>query len=304
MKYFFWTLALIAAVRTQGQGIGVETYRLLSDPWGDAVEASRDLLGTPQKRSQVIAGFTALVIADPWLTSRWQQHIEPLQDPIRSAIHLPFYYQRTPLGPYLVNSDGLAFNWIVGGYIAGSVFKKPRIREAAVLCGKVAVENFLVNHIILKTAFGRNRPLRPLNNYVTVDVPQPYIRDGYPYVNNPMDFFNDTRVSIYGTHVGTAMPSFHSSLYFGFAAVLDETLLPWYVAYPLALFPFAYDLRDHNHWVSDMVVAGVIGTALGKAAVHRYDRRKARATNLRARSVASNAIWYPTPQGIGFRATW
>lgn len=304
MKYLFWIAALNASSLV-AQGIAREAYQVLRDPWGDAVEASKDLLGTPEKRSRAIAGFAALVIADPWLTSRWQQHIEPIQDPIRSAIHLPFYYQRTPLGPYLVNSDGLAFNWIVGGYLAGGFFDKPRVREAALLCGKVAVENFVVNHLILKTAFGRNRPLRPLNDYVTVDVPQAYTRDGYPYVNNPLDFFNDTRVSIYGTHLGTAMPSFHSSLYFGFAAVLDETLLPWYVAYPMALFPFAYDLRDHNHWISDMVVAGIIGASLGKTAVRRYDRRKAQLE--KKRSVGTNnisSLWYPTPHGFGFRATW
>jgi len=303
MKRILFACA-IASSSLFAQGLAIEAYRVLRDPLGDAAEASKDLLGTTQKRSRAIAGFTALVIADPWLTSRWQQHVEPLQDPIRTAIRLPFYYQRTPLGPYLVNSDGLAFNWIVGGYLAGSVFNKPRVREAALLCGKVAVENFIVNHLILKTTFGRNRPLRPFNDYVTTDVPQQYIRDGYPYVNNPLDFFNDTRVSIYGTHLGTAMPSFHSALYFGFAAVLDETLLPWYLAYPMALFPFVYDLRDHNHWVSDMVVSGVIGTALGKAAVHRYDRRKTRFRNNGALNSSLNSLWYPTAQGLGFRATW
>ncbi len=302
MNYLRVFLVWLGTISCFGQGLLIDTYRVYRDPVGDVWEAGTDLLGTPQKRKRALAGVVLLLAADPLLTSRWQQHVEPLQGPLRQLIPLPFYYQRTRLGPFLVNSDGLAFNWIVGGAIAGTVFNKPRVRETAMLCSKVAVENFVVNHLVLKTVFGRNRPLRPLNAYVRTPIPEQYVRDGYPYVSDPLDWFNSTRVSLYGTHEGTAMPSFHSSIYFSFAAVLDEALLPWYVAYPMAMFPVAYDLRDHNHWVSDLVVAGVIGTAIGKSAVRRYDRRKVLATAKRNPQVST--LWYPSSQGLGFRAIW
>lgn len=66
---------------------------------------------------------------------------------------------------------------------------------------------------------------------------------------------------------GTAMPSLHATAYYAVAKVMQMEYDNYLIPYGFATFIFFANLEDHRHWLSDMLVGGLIGTIIGRSVV-------------------------------------
>ena len=110
------------------------------------------------------------------------------------------------------------------------------------------------------------------------------------FTTDPFDFFNSTGIHFRPHAEGTAMPSFHFTLYFStarvYSGVYDNSLIPYGVATALALAT----AEGHNHWVSDMVAGALIGTGIGNVVLNNYDERKREAMGMVIPIVSSKGV--------------
>lgn len=160
---------------------------------------------------------------------------------------------------------------IAGGtYLAGVVFKEPEVRATGVDALVTMGLAQLLLTLPLKVAVGRSRPSR---NQGT--------QDFHPFQG------------------GESFPSGHTTQAFALASVIAEHAdRPWVsaVSYSLAGLVGLARMEQRQHFLSDVVAGGLIGTFVGKAVV---------ATNqgLRARARATVSLSFaPTlqPGGYGF----
>ena len=211
-------------------------------------------------------------------------------------------YQKTfvPIGkkfdlPELVDIDNLTIDaqylalGVAGTYAYGIVANDERSQVAALLATKAVAYSYLTSHVILKTAFGRLRPVSDLENHTgpTGD-----------FSTSPFNFFNSTGVH-FDTHPhATAMPSFHFTMYFStarvYSGVYDNYFIPYGIAAALAL----QSAEGHNHWVSDMVAGALIGTGIGNVILNNYEERRG-AIDMSFAPIASSK-----GAGFGFQMTF
>ena len=153
----------------------------------------------------------------------------------------------------------------------GVALNDEKSQTAAVLATKAVASSYLTTHLILKSAIGRNRPVQNLSGF-----------EGDPgdFTTNPLDFGNYHGVDLLTTAYGTAMPSFHTTLYFSVARVYAGVYDNYWVPYSLAGVLFASNIRGHRHWVSDMVAAAFIGTAIGEVVLDGYYGSKGRSSSI------------------------
>ena len=90
------------------------------------------------------------------------------------------------------------------------------------------------------------------------------------FTTNPLDFGNYHGVDLLSDAYGTAMPSFHTTLYFSVARVYAGVYDNYWVPYSVAGVLFASNIKGHRHWVSDMVAAAFIGTVIGEVVLDGY----------------------------------
>jgi len=61
----------------------------------------------------------------------------------------------------------------------------------------------------------------------------------------------------------------------------------YWIPYTIATGVFLADLKDHNHWVSELLIGGLIGTIIGKSVVNssrkQIEKDKNTALNLNPR---------------------
>ena len=69
---------------------------------------------------------------------------------------------------------------------------------------------------------------------------------------------------------GTAMPSWHSALYFSIARVMSLEFDNVWIPYTVSMFPLLYDIDGHRHWVSDLVAGAVVGSLIGTLVFENY----------------------------------
>ena len=151
----------------------------------------------------------------------------------------------------------------------------------AIAAGKAAAYSVLVSQLVLKTLTGRSRP----NPKLGEPLPQ-----GSPYSNSPYDFGRTPRPSVEATSKGTALPSFHFTLYFAVARTYAVAYENTWIPYGLAATALLSESKGHNHWVSDMVAGATIGTVIGNIS----------SQNLRSKSAqASGGMFFPTFSSSG-----
>ena len=271
---FFLLVFTMATVNVWSQNVfgtlQKEAKSCLKDPIKDLRISYDTLLGTSNKRWAAGALVSSLVLSDYWTTTAFQNYVEPTT-PFFQRVPMNNPFRNTPFSPVLNGIDGVYAAGIGLTYLGGIMLNKKQWREAALIGGKVSLEGYVVSHLFLKTITGRQRPIRPLDLYRNSPIPS-----NQPFTNNPLDFFNWRAPALLSRADATAFPSFHFTLYFGLAAVADYYLAPWWVAYPVCLFPLAYTMDGHNHWVSEMVVGAMIGTSLAHGAIRRYENEKKR----------------------------
>jgi len=112
-----------------------------------------------------------------------------------------------------------------------------RLQDAGILTIKAILGSYLVSHLVLKTAFARNRPNRPLKGG---ELEEHFTRD-------PFDFFNWHEPYLVSNDDGTAFPSWHFALYFSVAKVMQLHFDNYWIPYTVSMFPLVYEADGHRH---------------------------------------------------------
>ncbi|WP_345970314.1 phosphatase PAP2 family protein [Sulfurimonas sp. HSL1-6] len=174
---------------------------------------------------------------------------------------------------------GMAFS-----YLGGVAFGDERTQAAALLAIKATAYSYAISHVILKTLTGRQRPMDDLKNCTDS-------RSIY-HTCDPYDFGNWHWPPTFNTEQdGTSMPSFHTTMYFSVARVVAEVYDSYWLPYLGAGVLFASAIKGHQHWVSDLVAGGIIGTWIGHEVVYSYTKN---AQGERAQTYTIS----PTPYGF------
>jgi membrane-associated phospholipid phosphatase len=147
---------------------------------------------------------------------------------------------------------------IIGIYLGSLITNSEKGQFVGVNAFKAIAYSTLITQVTLKTIFGRNRPEFPLNTTTK----------GYPFTNDNWDFFNSRENAIIlSDPKATGMPSLHVTTYFALAKVLQMEYDNYWVPYGLMSVVFFSNVKGHQHWFSDMVVGGLVGTLIGRSIV-------------------------------------
>ncbi|MDA9781602.1 phosphatase PAP2 family protein [Schleiferiaceae bacterium] len=252
---------------------------------------AKAIINRPLKNPNLTANgvkLFAMIVTDYQTTKFFQENIEPLDVHVRSVISFPSLYPNVPvLGKWGGGVDGWMYTGVTAMYAAGVLTGHEKMQEAGILTTKAVVESYIVSHIVLKTLVARHRPARPLGG-VGSD------RDSqYPFVQSPLDFFNFHVPYLHSDAYGTGFPSYHATMFFAFASVNAKVFDNKWIPYGLATTALLYDIRGHNHWVSELVAGAVIGEFIGKVVYENYHERRNTSNSLRKRRR------FATQMGIG-----
>lgn len=206
-------------------------------------------LDHPETTGWFLLGIGGLVAVDKPVTTYYQDHVEaPLQG---YRIEVPKGLEKFT---GMKGVDALAVTGIAGSWVLGVLFDDEKSQEAALLATKATLYSIGVSHLILKTAFGRSRPVPNLGT-ATQDSP--------PYSTNPYSFGHYHNPQLGSLQGGTAMPSYHFTFYFALARVYQQVYDNYVIPYGVAAALLASNIKYHRHWVSDMVAGALIGTMIG-----------------------------------------
>ncbi|PTL97822.1 MAG: hypothetical protein DA396_02915 [Bacteroidetes bacterium] len=253
---------------------------------------AKAIVNRPLKNPNLTANgvkLFAMIVTDYQTTKFFQEQIEPLDVYVRDAISFPSLFTGVPvLGRWGGGVDGYMYTGVSAIYAAGVLLGNEKMQEAGILTTKAVVESYIVSHIVLKTLVARHRPARPLGDYSQTD------RDSqYPFVHSPLDFFNFHVPYLHSDAYGTGFPSYHATMFFAFASVNSKVFDNKWIPYGLATTALLYDIRGHNHWVSELVAGAVIGEFIGKVVYENYHERRNTSNSLRKRRR------FATQMGIG-----
>lgn len=146
----------------------------------------------------------------------------------------------------------------MGLYAGSLIINNKKGQIVATNAIKSVTYSYLISHLVLKTIFARNRPQRRINDN------EPVIA---PWTKNNWDFGNFHTVYTDSKVYGTAFPSFHATFYYSVAKVFQMEYNNYWIPYTIATGVFLSDIKGHNHWVSDILVGGLVGTIIGKSIV-------------------------------------
>lgn len=252
-------------------GIGAELGDIASFPFRD-----------PGTFGVFAVGIGALLLVDKPATRAYQKTFVPIGERFNL--------------PELVDIDNLTIDaqylglGVAGTYAYGLAANDERAQVAALLATKAVAYSYLTSHIVLKTAFGRLRPVS--------DLDRPSRNRGGTFSSSPFEFFNSTGPHLDTEPYATSMPSFHFTMYFStarvYSGVYDNYVIPYGIAAALAL----QSAEGHNHWVSDMVAGALIGTGIGNVILNNYEERRD-GINMSFAPIASTK-----GAGIGFQMTF
>ena len=253
---------------------------------------ARAIINRPLKNPNLTANgvkLFAMIVTDYQTTKFFQEQIEPLDVYVRDAISFPSLFTGVPvLGRWGGGVDGWMYTGVTAMYAGGVLTGHEKMQEAGILTTKAVVESYVVSHIILKTLVARHRPARPLGDYSQTD------RDSqYPFVHSPLDFFNFHVPYLHSDAYGTGFPSYHATMFFAFASVNAKVFDNKWIPYGLATTALLYDIRGHNHWVSELVAGAVIGEFIGKVVYENYHERRNDSNSLKKKRK------YSTQLGMG-----
>lgn len=209
-----------------------------------------------KKTGYYAAGVLGLIATDK-ITTKAFQNIEKNID--YRLPNLTPHFLRDSKNMWINNTENTYLTYPIIGIYLGSLFtNNEKGQFVGVNAFKAIAYSTLITQVTLKTVFGRNRPEFPLNTNTK----------GYPFTNNNWDFFNGRENEILlSDPKATAMPSLHVTTYFALAKVLQMEFDNYWVPYGLMTAVFFSNVKGHQHWVSDMVVGGIIGTLIGRSIV-------------------------------------
>lgn len=200
------------------------------------------------------AGILGLIAADKITTRAWQDYIEPNIDYSLPNI-TPRFLNNTRI-QWLKGENAYLTYPIIGVYLGSLITNDEKGQYVGMNSFKAIVYSTLITQLTLKTIFGRNRPNRPLD-----------VGDRYGHTNDNWDFFNSRDEYLFGSAKGSSLPSMHVTTYFALAKVLQMEYDNYWIPYGLMTVVFFSNVKAHEHWFSDFVAGGIIGTLIGRSIV-------------------------------------
>ncbi|WP_281309769.1 phosphatase PAP2 family protein [Flavobacterium flavigenum] len=199
------------------------------------------------------AGIIGLIAVDKQTTGFLHDHIEPNID-----YTLPDIDPKNRI-PYVTGHDPYIIYPIVGLYAGSLIFNNKKGQVVATNAAKSLAYSYVITQLVLKTVTSRNRPHRRLNDNNPVEE---------PFTRNQWDFGNYNNIHLKsGPNGGTSFPSFHSTAYFAVAKVFQMEYNNYWIPYTFVTAVFLADIKSHEHWVSDLLVGGLVGTIIGRSIV-------------------------------------
>jgi len=221
----------------------------------DFVFLGKEFSNDWKKTGYYAAGILGLITADKITTKAYHKYVEPNIDYSLPIITPNFL--RSSKNVWINGENSYLTYPIIGLYVGSLFSNKEKGQFAAINSFKAITYSTLITQFALKTIFGRNRPNRPLGLEPTTT----------PFTNNNWDFFNGRNGYLYGDAAGTGIPSMHATGYFAIAKVIQMEFDNYWIPYGIMALTFLSDIQEHNHWLSDMVVGGILGTLIGRSIV-------------------------------------
>lgn len=229
------------------------------------------------KKTAIWAGsIFGLVIVDKYTTGFLHDHIEPALEDYR----LPNISLNDNLPSWLKHEDAYITYSLAGLYAGSVLFNNERGQIAAANGIKSLAYSYLISHIVLKALFARNRPHRNINDNL------PFNKDYHTRDNWEFGQWHPIELDVQKPtgSKGTAFPSFHATAFFAVAKVMQMEYDNYWIPYGVMSAVFLSNMKGHDHWVSDLVLGGVIGTVIGKAIVTNSRKQQAKRENALTKS--------------------
>jgi membrane-associated phospholipid phosphatase len=280
MKKYFLPLLLLLILQTKAQHTNILTTDSLLkqrnhlQTFGHVVKTSFNTIPSDfvhlgkefskdwKKTGYYAAGILGLIATDKITTKAWQDYVEP-----NIKYQLPNmtpHFLRNSSNVWLNNAENTYLTYpVIGIYLGSLITNNEKGQFVGVNAFKAIAYSTLITQVTLKTIFGRNRPDEPLNSGIS---PQPEFPDG-GFTNNNWDFFNSREKYILSHPRGSAFPSMHVTTYFALAKVLQMEYNNYWIPYGVMSVVFFSNVGAHNHWMSDMVLGGIVGTLIGRSIV-------------------------------------
>jgi len=228
---------------------------------GDFSAMGHNISSNWKRTALYTAGIVGLIAVDKQTTGFLHDHIEPNID-----YNLPDIDKNTKI-PYVIGDDPYILYPIIGLYAGSLIFNSEKGQVAAVNAVKSLAYSYVITQIVLKTMASRNRPQRKLND------DNPVVA---PWTKNPWDFGNYDNIHFEHGGSGTAFPSFHATAYFAVAKVFQMEYNNYWIPYTFVTAVFLSDIKSHGHWVSDLLVGGLVGTIIGRSIVISSRKQRAK----------------------------
>lgn len=205
-----------------------------------------------KKTALYSAGIIGLIAVDKQTTGFLQDKIEP-----NIAYSLPNNTSENNK-TVIAGNDLYMIYPLIGLYAGSFAINNKKGQVAAINAMKAVTYSYVISHILLKTISARNRPQRSINDDNTVIA---------PLTKNPWDFGDFHPIYFKSEVQGTSFPSFHATFYYSVAKVFQMEYNNYWIPYTFATLVFFADVKTHNHWVSDLLVGGLVGTIIGRSIV-------------------------------------
>ncbi|MEO8239127.1 MAG: phosphatase PAP2 family protein [Flavobacterium sp.] len=200
------------------------------------------------------AGIIGLIAIDKQTTGFLHDKIEPNIDYSLPAIGGS---KKSPI-PFVTGDDPYIVYPIIGLYAGSLIFNNRKGQVVSVNAIKSLAYSYVITQLVLKTISSRNRPQRKIND----DKP---VVD--PWTKDPWDFGNFHGIQFEQGGRGTSFPSFHTTSYFAVAKVFQMEYNNYWIPYTFVTAVFLSNIKSHDHWVSDLLVGGLVGTIIGRSIV-------------------------------------
>lgn len=235
---------------------------ILSIP-SDFVFMGKEVSNDWKRTAYYTGGIIGLIALDKVTTKFYQENIETSIDYKLPNINLI----GAGRGKEWFSGENAYLTYpIISIYLGSFLSNKEKGQYAAINALKAIQYSTLITQISLKTIFGRNRPNRPLSETATA-----------PFTNNNWDFFNPRKEFLFASSEASSLPSLHTTVYFALAKIFQMEYNNYWIPYGLMSVAWLSNIKSHNHWVSDIVLGGIVGTIIGKSIV--LSSRKKRDVN-------------------------
>jgi len=220
----------------------------------DFVYLGKEFSDDWKKTGYYAAGILGLFATDKITTKAYHKYIEPKIDYSLPSITPKFLKNSKNVW---INGENSYLTYPIIGMYVGSLFtNQEKGQFAAINSFKAIAYSTIITQLAIKTIVGRNRPNRPIDGEIIE-----------PFTNNNWDFFNSRDGYLYGSPSGTSFPSMHATGYFAIAKVIQMEFDNYWIPYGIMAITFLSDIKSHEHWISDMVVGGILGTLIGRSIV-------------------------------------